>query len=96
MIWDTLAHSGASQIHTHMHGFLGKNNPLGQFRAYKEARQGYAVAYPGAHLTQDYINVHIAIGLGTRLGKNGERPNIIFFVRPNQLLKILSPSCLRK
>ena len=42
----------------------------GQFRAYQEARQSYGLAYPGADLTQDYINVHIALGLGLKIGRN--------------------------
>ena len=53
-----------------MHGFLGRKNPLGQFRAYAAARKAYAEAHPGADLTQDYINVHIALGLGMRIGQN--------------------------
>ena len=28
------------------------------------------MAYPGADLTQDYINVHVALGLGLKIGGN--------------------------
>lgn len=70
LIWDSLPHAGASQVHAHMHGFVGRGHSLGHFRAYQEARNLYARAYPGSDLTQDYINVHIALGLGIRVGAN--------------------------
>ena len=36
----------------------------------KDANSQYALSYPGADFIQDYINVHIALGLGLRIGPN--------------------------
>ena len=30
--WDCMPPSGGSQIHTHMHGFVGRGHKLGHFR----------------------------------------------------------------
>ena len=40
---------------------------LGQFRRHEEARKSYELMHRKSDLTQDYINVHIALGLGLRL-----------------------------
>ena len=68
LVWDSLPPSGASQIHAHAHGFLGRGHKLGHFRGYEEGRKAYASNYQGSDLTQDYINVHIALGLDVRVG----------------------------
>ena len=68
LIWDSLPPAGASQIHAHAHGFLGRGHKLGHFRGYEEGRKAYASMYQGSDLTQDYINVHIVLGLGVRVG----------------------------
>jgi hypothetical protein len=70
LAWDSLPHAGASQLHTHMHGFMGRGHYLGQFRDLQEARDQYRYTYPGSDMTQDYINVHMALGLGERFGSN--------------------------
>ena len=51
-----------------MHGFLGRGHQLGRFRGYQDARQLYAQAHSGSDLTQDLINVHVALGLAFRVG----------------------------
>ena len=66
--WDSLPPSGGSQVHGHMHGFLGRGHQLGRFRGYQDARRLYAQAYSGFDLTQDLINVHVALGLAFRVG----------------------------
>ena len=37
---------------------------LGQFRGHEEARKSYELMHRKSDLTQDYINVQIALGLG--------------------------------
>ena len=68
--WDSLPASGASQVHAHLHGFLGRGHKLGRFRASEDARRSYALAHPESDLTQDFINVHVALGLAVRVGPN--------------------------
>ena len=68
--WDSLPSSGGSQIHAHMHGFLGRKHKLGRFRAIEDARQLYFLIHPESDLTQDFINVHVALGLAVRVGQN--------------------------
>ena len=70
LVWDSLPPSGASQIHAHAHGFLGRGHKLGRFRGYEEGRKAYALNYHGSDFTQDYINVHVALGLGVWMGSN--------------------------
>ena len=65
--WDCMPASGGSQLHTHMHGFVGRGHKLGHFRGHEEARKSYERKHHKSDLTQDYINVHIALGLGLRL-----------------------------
>ena len=67
MSWDSLPPSGGSQIHAHMHGFLGRGHQLGRFRGYQDARQQYNQVHSASDLTQDLINVHVALGLAIRL-----------------------------
>ncbi len=70
MIWDSLQHAGASQEHTHLHGFSSSKHYLGQFRAFQQYSSDYKLAHPGSDYIEDYINAHIALGLGFRLGQN--------------------------
>ena len=66
--WDSLPPSGGSQIHGHMHGFLGRGSGLGRFRGYEDARQLYHQVHTASDFTQDFINVHVALGLAFRVG----------------------------
>lgn len=70
LVWDFMPASGASQLHAHAHGFLGRGHALGHFRNYQEARESYVSFFQGSDLTQDYINIHISLGLGFRFGPN--------------------------
>ena len=36
LAWDCMPPSGGSQLHTHMHGFVGRGHKLGHFRRYRE------------------------------------------------------------
>ncbi len=69
--WDAMPASGGSQVHAHAHGFLGRGHFMGHLRDYLESsRDFYAVSYPGSDVTQDYVNVHVSLGLALRLGSN--------------------------
>ena len=67
MSWDSLPPSGGSQIHAHMHGFLGRGHQLGRFRGYQDARLLYSQDHSKSDFTQDLINIHVALGLAIRL-----------------------------
>ena len=36
LAWDCMPPSGGSQLHTHMHGFVGRGHKLGHFRRCRE------------------------------------------------------------
>ena len=81
--WDCMPASGGSQLHTHMHGFVGRGHKLGHFRGHEEARKSYERKHRKSDLTQDYINVHIALGLGLRL-HGGDFFSYDFFTKKKQ------------
>ena len=68
LAWDSLPASGASQIHAHFHGFLGKNHKLGQFRGLQDAEKAYQTKFPGSNLIENYIDIHIGLGLSLKIG----------------------------
>jgi hypothetical protein len=67
MIWDIMPHAGASQIHPHVQGFLGKGKYLGKMGKLNNALLLYKKT-TGREYFEDYINLHISLGLGTRFG----------------------------
>ena len=89
--WDCMPASGGSQLHTHMHGFVGRGHKLGHFRGHEEARKSYERKHHKSDLTQDYINVHIALGLGLRLhGWHFFSCNFLISTKPN-MFKLATP-----
>ena len=65
MIFDIMPHAGASQIHPHVQGFIGKSHYLGKMGKLERVISLYR-NQTKRHYLQDYINVHIALGLGLR------------------------------
>ena len=65
MIWDIMPHAGASQIHPHVQGFLGNGKYLGKMGKLNHASLWYRSKNNRDYL-EDYINVHVALGLGIR------------------------------
>ena len=65
MIFDIMPQAGASQVHPHVQGFLGKNTYLGKMGKLDQAINLYRNRTKQNYL-EDYINVHIALGLGLR------------------------------
>ena len=60
-----MPHAGASQIHPHVQGFIGKYHYLGKMEKLDRVRTLYYNETKQDYLN-DYINVHIALGLGLR------------------------------
>ncbi|ESO89881.1 hypothetical protein LOTGIDRAFT_234020 [Lottia gigantea] len=62
VIWDILPRAGASQVHPHMHGLLGKTRYHGETDKLKQAAIEYE-RKTGSDYFTDLINVHSALGL---------------------------------
>ena len=65
MAWDIMPHAGASQVHPHFQGFLGKGKYLGKMGKLQEVIRSYKQTMNRDYLN-DYIDLHISIGLGVR------------------------------
>ena len=65
MIWDVMPHAGASQVHPHIQGFLGKKKYLGKIKQFENVLLSYKRTKKKNYL-EDYIDLHIALGLGIR------------------------------
>ena len=66
MVWDVMPHAGASQIHPHVAGFLGKGKYLGKMGKLNHASTSYRKMNLQRDYWKDYLNLHIALGLGVR------------------------------
>jgi hypothetical protein len=51
-----------------MHGVLGKGEYLGKYLHMDHVAQNYAQATNGRHYLNDYVDAHVALGLGFRSG----------------------------
>ena len=47
LAWDSMPPSGGSQVHTHMHGFVGRGHKLGHFRRHREIGVNVLFMYNG-------------------------------------------------
>ena len=65
MIWDVMPHAGASQVHPHIQGFLGKKKYMGKIKQFENVLLSYKRNKKRNYL-EDYIDLHIALGLGVR------------------------------
>ena len=65
MAWDIMPHAGASQVHPHFQGFLGEGKYLGKMGKLQEVIRSYKQTINRDYLN-DYIDLHISIGLGVR------------------------------
>ena len=65
MVWDIMPHAGASQVHPHIQGFIGKGRYLGKMGRLENMILDYKRTNNRDYLN-DYINLHFAIGLGIR------------------------------
>jgi len=62
MVWDTLPHSGASQIHPHMQIWLGRDYE-GQFKSMLRDANEYVAKY-GGNYWEEMAEAHVGLGLG--------------------------------
>jgi len=62
MVWDSLPHSGASQVHPHMQIWLGRDYE-GQFKSMLMNANSY-VTDSGGNYWEDMAGVHVGLGLG--------------------------------
>ena len=62
MVWDSLPHSGASQIHPHMQIWLGRDYE-GQFKSMLRDANAYATEF-GGNYWEDMAEAHVGLGLG--------------------------------
>lgn len=65
--WNALHKSSASQIHAHAQMILSPA-PVGRTSARAHERNAYAAAHSGADYWADLAQVHLALGLGIRVG----------------------------
>lgn len=65
MVWDIMPHAGASQVHPHIQGFFGKGKYLGKMGRLEGALLSYNRVNKRDYMN-DYINLHISLGLGFR------------------------------
>ena len=57
MIWDIMPNAGASQVHPHIQGFLGKKKYLGKIGRLEDVLRSYNRAHQRDYLI-DYIDLH--------------------------------------
>ena len=67
MIWDTLGHSGASQIHPHIQVWLGRDYE-GQFSLLERHARDYRERH-GKDYYQDMVELHTRLGLAITHGE---------------------------
>ena len=69
MVWDTLGHSGASQIHPHIQTWLGRDYE-GQFSLLERAARQYQAQHGAeADYFQDLVSLHTRLGLAVSHGE---------------------------
>ncbi|CAG7834303.1 unnamed protein product [Allacma fusca] len=62
LLWDSLPHAGASQVHPHVHGLLDTSRYAGQFGVLQEGAMSYFKQY-NRLLWSDILLIHWALGL---------------------------------
>ena len=67
MVWDTLGHSGASQVHPHIQTWLGRHYE-GQFSLLERQARDYR-AHHGADYYHDLVQLHSSLGLAVTHGE---------------------------
>lgn len=67
MLWDSLPHAGASQVHPHLHGILDNKQYAGNFEIMHQNSLKYYKEHQRS-LWSDFIMVHNAFGLAIREG----------------------------
>ena len=67
MVWDTLGHSGASQVHPHIQTWLGRDYE-GQFSVLARQAGDYRAQH-GADYYQDLLQLHSSLGLAVTHGQ---------------------------
>ena len=65
-----MPHAGASQIHPHLQGMLGKGKYFGKMGRLSEVSRAYKKSTSRDYF-DDYLNLHIALGLGIRYRTTG-------------------------
>ena len=65
-----MPHAGASQIHPHLQGMLGKGKYLGKMGRLSKVSTSYKASTERDYF-EDYLNLHIALGLGMRYRTTG-------------------------
>lgn len=67
LLWDTLPHAGASQVHPHIHGLLDTHQYAGRFESLHQlAKQYYSTLKRS--FWSDFVKLHYALGLGVSSG----------------------------
>ncbi|CAB3365786.1 Hypothetical predicted protein [Cloeon dipterum] len=66
LIWDSLPHAGASQVHPHIHTMMDPNQYYGSHHVQQEAARRYH-QYTGNKYWDDLIQIHHALGLTVTL-----------------------------
>ena len=86
LLWDTLPHAGASQVHPHIHALTDPSQYIGTWGVLNTASRHYFSKY-GSHLVSDMILVHWALGL---VLVEGNAVAVVPIVsRPEMILKLL-------
>ena len=65
-----MPHAGASQVHPHLQGMLGKGKYFGKMGRLSEVSTSYKKSTRRDYF-DDYLNLHIALGLGMRYRTTG-------------------------
>ncbi|XP_067683776.1 uncharacterized protein [Haliotis asinina] len=89
MVWDLLPHSGASQIHPHVHGFLSPHRYHGVVEAWREGAEEYYRRFNHNYFT-DLVSVYSAMGLSVRHKEAVAIANIV--PKKDHEVVILSPT----
>ena len=56
------------QVHPHLHAVLGKGEYLGKYLHMDHVAKSYGQATNGRTYLNDYVDAHVALGLGIRVG----------------------------
>jgi len=68
VLWDSLPHAGASQVHPHVHGLLDDKQYVGAYEELHQSSKKYYQEY-GRYLWQDFILIHKLLGLTVEEGR---------------------------
>ena len=69
MVWDSLGHSGASQVHPHIQTWLGRDYE-GQFSLLERQALDYRARHgAGSDYFQDLVELHTSLGLAVSHGQ---------------------------